>query len=32
MTDMRSRLNEDTIKALELRRGMRAGILNSIVS
>jgi len=33
VTDMRSRLNEDTIEAVELLRwGMRAGILNSVVS
>jgi len=33
VTDMRSRLNEDTIEAVELLRwAMRAGILNSVVS
>jgi len=33
VTDMRSRLNEDTIEAVQLLRwGMRAGILNSVVS
>jgi len=33
VTDMRSRLNEDTIEAVELLRwGMRAGILNIVVS
>ena len=33
VSDMRSRLNEDTIEAVELLRwGMRAGILNSVVS
>jgi len=33
VTDMRSRLNEDTIEAVEfLRWGMRAGIPNSVVS
>jgi len=32
VTGMRSRLNGDTVEAVELRWGMRAGILNSVVS